>query len=167
MIFVTQLGIFRQKEDFQTQESYRQSASGNKFESLLFIYVYDHNLLKLQLKIWKSELEKPSCETGWGDLQPPSAHHPHSSIGIRQWSLVMIILVPNTAGSGNLVMIIHNIYFGHKGFKGSKLLNSEGVRLSSSSIHNLQSSVFNLEMQKIIDLSGFLNRMGRRRKSWR
>ena len=51
MFFVTQLGIFRQKEDFQTQEPYRQSASGNEFESLLFIYVYDHNLLKLQLKI--------------------------------------------------------------------------------------------------------------------
>ena len=61
----------------------------------------------------------------------------------------MIILVPNTAGSGNLVMIIHNIYFGLKGFKGSKLLNSDGVRLSSSSIYNLQSSVFNLEMQII------------------
>ena len=86
----------------------------------------------------------------------------------------MIILVPNTAGSGNLVMIIHKIYFGLKGCKGSKLLNSDGVRLSSSSvlklqssIHNLQSSVFNLEMQKIIDLSGFLNRMVQRRKSWR
>ena len=79
----------------------------------------------------------------------------------------MIILVPNTAGSGNLVMIIHKIYFGLKGFKGSKLLNSDGVRLLSSSIHNLQSSVFNLEMQKIIDLSGFLNRMVQRRKSWR